>query len=74
MVEPDVASVRETTVGVLEGESLRSYRVDEADSILGAAIGRVCAEAVNSVNGNHKGDVGRCLVRTKVSCCCRPNI
>jgi hypothetical protein len=38
-VEPDVASVRETTVGVLEGESLRSYRVDESDSILGAAIG-----------------------------------
>lgn len=56
MVEPDVASVRERTVGVLEGESLRSYRVDEADSILGAAIGSVCAEAVNSVNGNHKGE------------------
>jgi hypothetical protein len=31
--------VRETMVGVLEGESLRSYRVDESDSILGAAIG-----------------------------------
>lgn len=37
MVEPDVASVRETTVGVLEGETLRNYMVDESDSILGAA-------------------------------------